>query len=68
MHKGFFNLNSDHGLCVFSEARAVATESQFEGNQRGAQSGLPRKSTGHASLTIEDSRLDEGIARIRKAC
>jgi hypothetical protein len=59
MHKVWVNFSSERGLTVFNEARAVATESQFVGNARGAQSGMQRKSGGRASLTLEDCDVGE---------
>ncbi len=49
--------NRDHGLLVFAEASASATESEFRNNARGAQSGMPRKNAGRGSLTLDSCTL-----------
>lgn len=48
-----FLMNTDHGLLVYSGARVTANDCKFFHNARGAQVGLPRKSKGAASLTID---------------
>lgn len=46
--------SKEQGLTVYDEARAVAFDSEFRNNARGAQSGMPQKSAARGSLTLED--------------
>jgi hypothetical protein len=57
MKKGGAFGNRDHGLVVFAEASATATESEFRNNARGAQSGMPRKSSGRGLLTLDSCSI-----------
>ncbi|MFL6568842.1 MAG: right-handed parallel beta-helix repeat-containing protein [Chthoniobacterales bacterium] len=55
IHDARFLMNTDHGLLVYSSARVTANDCKFFHNARGAQVGLPRKSKGAASLTIDEA-------------
>ena len=54
MHKTQVIGNRERGLAVISEAQGTVSESEFRGNARGAVSGLPKKSSGRARLTLQD--------------
>ena len=54
MHKTQVIGNRERGIAVFSEAQGTLSESGFRGNARGAVSGLPKKSSGRARLTLQD--------------
>jgi hypothetical protein len=54
MHKTHVVGNRERGIAVFSEAQGTVTGSEFRGNARGAVSGLPKKSSGRARLTLQD--------------
>lgn len=49
--------SKEQGLTVYDQGRAVAIESEFRNNARGAQSGMPQKSAAHGSLTLEDCTI-----------
>ena len=54
MHKTHIVGNRERGVAVFSEAHGNVSESEFRGNARGAVSGMPKKSSGRARLTLQD--------------
>ncbi len=57
LHHSLVTMNSDRGLLVYNDGGAVVKDSRFMGNERGAQSGLPQKSSEKSSLTLEDCEV-----------